>query len=112
MALQNLLSEYNSIFAKDETEIGLTHLLEMDIDTGDHPPISLQPYKTSLAHCRWLEQEIDKLLRGGIIIPSHIPWSFQIVVVRKKDGGFRLTIDYRKLNEISHLLLIPNALHQ
>ena len=41
MALQNLLSEYNSIFAKDETEIGLTHLLKMDIDTGDHPPISL-----------------------------------------------------------------------
>ena len=40
-ALQNLLSEYNGIFAKDETEIGLTHLLKMDIDTGDHPPISL-----------------------------------------------------------------------
>ena len=89
------------MFAKDETEIGLTHLIEMDINTQDHPPISLKPYRTSLAHCKWLEQEIDKLLRGGIIIPSHSPWSFPIVIVKKKDGGFQLTIDYRKLNEIT-----------
>ena len=100
-SLQNLIGEHHDMFAKDETEIGLTHLIEMDIDTQDHPPISLKPYRTSLAHCKWLEQEIDKLLRGGIIIPSHSPWSFPIVIMKKKDGGFRLTIDYRKLNKIT-----------
>ena len=100
-SLQNLFGEHHDMFAKDETEIGLTHLIEMDIDTQDHPPISLKPYRTSLAHCKWLEQEIDKLLRGGIIIPSHSPWSFPIVIVKKKDGGFRLTLDYQKLNEIT-----------
>ena len=82
------------MFAKDETKTGLTHLIEKDIDTKDHPPISLKPYRTSLTHCKWLEQEIDKLLRGSIIIPLHSPWSFSIVIVKKNDGGFRLTIDY------------------
>ena len=99
--LQEIIDEYKSISAADNSHIGLTHLIKIDIDTGDHPPISMRPYKTSLTHCKWLEEEIDKLLRGGIIIPSHSPWSFPIVIVKKKDGGFRLTIDYRKLNEIS-----------
>ena len=56
-SLQNLIGEHHDMFAKDETEIGLTHLIEMDIDTKDHPPISLTPYRTSLAHCKLLEQE-------------------------------------------------------
>ena len=99
--LQEIINEYSSIVAADNSQIGLTHLIKMDIDTGDHPPISMRPYKTSLMHCKWLEAEIDKLLRGGIIIPSHSPWSFPIVIVKKKDGGFWLTIDYRKLSEIS-----------
>ena len=73
----------------------------MDINTGDQPSISMRPYKTSLTHCKWLEEEIDKFLRGGIIIPSHSPWSFQIVIVKRKDRGFWLTTNYRKLNEIS-----------
>ena len=99
--LQGIIDEYSSIFTTDNSQIGLTHLIKMDINTGDHPPISMRPYKTSLTHCKWLEEEIDKLLRGGIIILSHSPWSFPIVIVKKKDGGFWLTIDYRKLNEIS-----------
>ena len=94
-SLQGIIDEYSSIFATDNSQIGLTHLIKMDINTGDHPPISMRPYKTSLTHCKWLEKEIDKLLRGGIIILSHSPWSFPIVNVKKKDGGFW------KLNEIS-----------
>ena len=36
-----------------------------------------------------------------MIIPSYSPWSFPIVIMKKKDGGFRLTIDYWKLNEFT-----------
>ena len=99
--LQEIINEYSSIFAADNSQIRITHLIKMDIDAGDHPPISMRPYKTSLTHCKWLEEETDKLLRGGIIISSHSPWSFPIVIVKKKDGSFQLTVDYRKLNEIS-----------
>ena len=91
--LQEIINEYGSIFAADNSQIGFTHLIKMDIDTGEHPPISMRPYKTSLTHCKRLEEEIDKLLRSGIIILSHSPWSFPIVIVKKKDGGFQLTIN-------------------
>ena len=94
--LQEIINEYSSIFAADNSQIGLTHLIKMDIDTGDHPPIPMRPYQTSLTHCKWLEKEIDKLLRGGIIIPSHSPWSFPIVILKKKMevSNLQLTIGH------------------
>ena len=46
--LENLLEENNNAFAQDETQIGTTPLIEMSIDTGDHPPIAKRPYTLAL----------------------------------------------------------------
>ena len=50
-SLQGIINEYSSIFATDNSQIVLTHGIKMDIDTGDHPPISMRPCKISLTHC-------------------------------------------------------------
>ena len=42
--LDTLLKEYASQFAKDETSIGTTPLMEMTIDTGDSNPVLQKPY--------------------------------------------------------------------
>ena len=42
------------------------------------------------------------MLAQGVIEPSSSPWLSRVVVVREKDGTFRLCIDYRKLNSITH----------
>ena len=47
--------------------------------------------------------EIDKLLSLGIIKPSDSPWASSIVMVRKKDGGVRMCIDFRAVNGITQL---------
>jgi len=36
-----------------------------------------------------------------LIIPSHSPWAFPVLLVRKKNGEWRMCIDFRKLNEIT-----------
>ena len=36
-----------------------------------------------------------------MIIPSHSPWAFPVLLVRKKNGEWRMCIDFRKLNEIT-----------
>ena len=41
--LNKLLEENKNAFATDETQIGTTPLIEMSIDTGDHPPIAKDP---------------------------------------------------------------------
>ena len=38
-------------FSKDSADIGKTPLVQMEIDTGDHPPISQRPYTLALKTC-------------------------------------------------------------
>ena len=41
---KKLCDEYKNIFSVDSGDIGKTPLLEMEIDTGDSPPITQNPY--------------------------------------------------------------------
>ena len=42
-ALKELCSEFKDIFSIDSSDIGKTPLIEMEIDTGDSPPITQNP---------------------------------------------------------------------
>ncbi|GKB01013.1 putative reverse transcriptase domain-containing protein, partial [Tanacetum coccineum] len=37
----------------------------------------------------------------GFIRPSHSPWGAPVLFVKKKDGSFRIYIDYRELNKLT-----------
>ena len=67
MKLTELLNEYNSPFAQDETSIGTTHLTEMTIDTGTSEPVSQKPYPIAMKHYQWVKDEINKLLTAKVI---------------------------------------------
>ncbi|CAF3127116.1 unnamed protein product [Rotaria sp. Silwood2] len=71
------------------------------IETGTHSPIYTSPYRVSYKDEQIQREEIDKLLKQGIIEESTSPWSSPIVLVRKKDGSVRFCIDFRKLNNIT-----------
>ena len=46
--LEELLKEYKSHFAQDETSIGTTPLTKMMTDTGDSEPVSQKPYPIAI----------------------------------------------------------------
>ena len=48
--LDKLLDNNKDSFAEDERQIGTTPLIEMTIDTGDHPPIAKKPYTLALKY--------------------------------------------------------------
>ena len=79
----------------------------MSINTGDHPPIAKKPYVLALKHYDWVTDEIDKLLKAGVIPESHSSWSALFVVVPKGDGGKRLCVDFRVLNAIARTGVWP-----
>ena len=48
-----------------------------------------------------LKIQLQELLDKGFIRPSNSPWGAPVLFVKKKDGTFRLCIDYRQLNKVT-----------
>ena len=96
----DLLSRYQDCFSKDEWDVGLTHLVEHEIKTGDAAPVKQPPRRVPLAYADKEKEAIEDLKAKGVIRESVSPWASPIVLVSKKDGGVRPCIDYRKVNNL------------
>ena len=80
---------------------GQTKLVEHHIDTPGTIPIRLPAYRLPHAYRDIVKQELKEMVAHGIIEPSVSEWASLMVVVPKKDGAFRLCVDYRRLNAMS-----------
>jgi hypothetical protein len=99
--IAKLLGKYQETFSKDDLDLGLTHLTEHTINTGNAKPIKQRPRPVPMAFADEDKKAIEKLLEQGCIQPSTSPWAAPMVFVRKKNGQVRPCIDYRKLNQIT-----------
>ena len=88
-AFKDLCSEYKDIFSIDSSDIGETSLIEMEIDTGDSPPITQRPYTLPLKHATWVQKELEILEKAGVIVRSVSPWASSIVAVPKRTAPWR-----------------------
>ena len=98
-AFKELCHEFKDIFSVDSGDIGKTPLVEMEIDTGDSPPITQKPYTLPLKHAEWIQKELEILEKAGVIVRSVSPWASPIVVVPKRSAPGeppkrRLCVDY------------------
>ena len=69
-AFKELYNKFRDIFSIDSSDIGKTPLLEMEIDTGDSPPITQKPYTLPLKHATWVQREVEILEKAGVIVRS------------------------------------------
>ena len=104
-AFDKLCKKYDDIISKNSGDIGKTMLVEMEIDTGNHPPIASKLYTLPLKHYDWVQREIETLERTGIIERSISPWASPIVIVPKKSAPGepprrRICVDYRRINKL------------
>ncbi|CAF4615500.1 unnamed protein product, partial [Didymodactylos carnosus] len=98
--LLNFLQEHRVLFDTSQPRTIKTAIHHV-INTGDHSPVNAKPYFKTIDQRKNVQQEIDKMLNSGIIVPSHSPWSSPVVLLRKPNGEFRFIVDYRQLNSIT-----------
>jgi hypothetical protein len=63
--------------------------------------VNTRPYRLSHSQKDTMEALILQLLKKQVIRPSVSPYSSPTILVKKKDGTWRLCIDYRKLNKLT-----------
>lgn len=98
--LADLLQKYADRFSAHDFDLGDCNVVQHRIDTQDHPPISLKPYRLPFALREVLAKHIDNLLKAGLIRPSASPWAAPCLLVEKPDKSHQLVCDYRSINKI------------
>ncbi|GKF84698.1 hypothetical protein Tco_0249596 [Tanacetum coccineum] len=60
-------------------------------------PVAHAPYRLAPSEMKELSVQLQELLEKGFIRSSSSPWGASVLFVKKKDGSFRMCIDYRDL---------------
>ena len=104
--LEDLVKRYDDVFMKHEYDLGFTDIVVHKIET-EGKPIFLNPRRQSIH----LESQIEGFLKGlekaGIIRKCKSEWNSPLVITPKKDGGIRICLDFRKLNDVSKKVSFP-----
>jgi len=97
-----VVKEFPDVFPEELPRLPPEREVEVSIDTFPRvPPIAQQPYRMALVELNELKTQLQELLNKGFIQPINSPWGAPLIFVSKKDGTYRLCIDYRQLNKIT-----------
>jgi hypothetical protein len=70
----------------------------IDLKLGTKP-IARTPYQMSTPELQEMKMQLKEFLDLGLIHHSVSPWGALVIFIRKKDGSWRLCIDYHQLNK-------------
>eukprot|EP00253_Pinus_taeda_P011567 PITA_11567 len=101
LQMNNVVEEYEDIFASP-IGVPLHCQVKHSIDLTPSPPLPNGPiYLRSFVENNEIKRQIQELLQKCHIHLSSLPYGSLIVLVWKKDGTWRLCIDYRAMNKIT-----------
>ncbi|GJR34507.1 putative reverse transcriptase domain-containing protein [Tanacetum coccineum] len=97
-----IVRNFPEVFPKDLPGLPLTRQVEFQIDlVPGAAPVARAPYRLAPSEMKELFEQLKELSDKGFIRPSSSPWGAPVLFVKKKDGSFRMCIDYRELNKLT-----------
>ncbi|GJU08376.1 putative reverse transcriptase domain-containing protein [Tanacetum coccineum] len=98
------LSRFSDEVFLSRTLPGLPPARPVEFQIGLIPgaaPVARAPYRLAPSEMKELSEQLQELSDKGFIRPSSSPWGAPVLFVKKKDGSFRMCIDYRELNKLT-----------
>ncbi|GKF70383.1 hypothetical protein Tco_0203440 [Tanacetum coccineum] len=90
------------VHGKGMPGLPLARPMEFQIDLiPGAAPVARAPYGLAPSEMKELSKQLQELSDKGFIRPSSSPWGAPVLFVKKKDGSFKMCIDYRELNKLT-----------
>ncbi|GJX27495.1 putative reverse transcriptase domain-containing protein [Tanacetum coccineum] len=97
-----VVREFPGVFPKDLSGLPLSREVEFHIDLiHGAMPVAKSTYHLAPTELQELSNQLKELQEKSFIRPSSSPWGALVLFVKKKDGSFRMCIDYRELNKLT-----------
>ncbi|GJW35913.1 putative reverse transcriptase domain-containing protein [Tanacetum coccineum] len=97
-----IIQDFLEVFPEDLPGLPLARPVEFQINLiPGAAPVARAPYRLALSEMKELSEQLQELFDKGFIRPSSSPWGAPVLFVKKKDGSFRMCIDYRELNKLT-----------
>ncbi|GKC69572.1 putative reverse transcriptase domain-containing protein, partial [Tanacetum coccineum] len=95
-----IVRDFPEVFPEDLSGLPPTRQVEFQIDlVPGAAPVARAPYRLAPSEMKELSEQLKELSDKGFIRPNSSPWEAPVLFVKKKDGSFRMCIDYRELNK-------------
>ncbi|GJT42618.1 putative reverse transcriptase domain-containing protein [Tanacetum coccineum] len=97
-----IIRDFPEVFPEEFPGLPPPRQVEFRIDlVPGAAPVARVPYRLAPTEMIELLVQLQELLEKGLIRPSSSPWGAPVLFVKKKDGSFRMCIDYRELNKLT-----------
>nr|GFB90127.1 putative reverse transcriptase domain-containing protein [Tanacetum cinerariifolium] len=97
-----VIQDFHEVFPKELPGLPPPKQVEFRIDLiPSAAPVACAPYRLTPFEMKELSDQLKELSKKGFIRPSSSPWGAPILFVKKKDGSFRMCIDYQELNKLT-----------
>ncbi|GKA36341.1 putative reverse transcriptase domain-containing protein [Tanacetum coccineum] len=97
-----IIRDFSEVFPEDLSGLPPTRQVEFQIDfVPGAAPVAWAPYRLAPSEMKELLEQLQELSDKGFIRPSSSPWGAPVLFVKKKDGSFRMCIDYQELNKLT-----------
>lgn len=111
-----VLKDFHEVF-DDSPQQTVTRTTKHEIRLKDDVPVRVKQYKLPETKKRIINDEVRLMLERGVISPSNSSYNSPVLLVPKKDGNWRICVDFRQLNaktivETSHLPAITDLIKE
>ncbi|GKF72773.1 hypothetical protein Tco_0208887 [Tanacetum coccineum] len=97
-----IVQDFPEVFPEDLPGLPPTRQVEFQIDlVPGATPVARAPYRLAPSKMKELSEQLKELSDKGFIRPSSLPWGAPVLFVKKKDGSFRMCINYWELNKLT-----------